>query len=96
MMDPYMTKTASLLRIGKARLEGLRARAGLAGVTGAAERKMKRVDSYRKLKELEAQLADASHNFEELRAPGDKSVAELKIRLEKAWAAFESGLAWQP
>ena len=80
-----MTKTEALLRDGRARLNGLRARAEKA----AAE---ERLSAERKLKEVEARYAEVSRRFEQLRAAGTVGVAELKIGLEKAWDAFSSGI----
>jgi hypothetical protein len=83
--NPYMTKTEALLRDGRARLDGLRARAAKA----AAE---ERLSAERKLKEVEARYAEVSRRFEQLRAAGTVGLAELKIGLEKAWDAFSSGI----
>jgi hypothetical protein len=83
--NPYMRKTAAMLRDAKARLDGLRARAGKAGLEG-------RIAAEKKLQESEARYADVTRRFEQLRAAGTNGVAELKIGLEKAWDAFSSGL----
>ena len=82
--DLYMVKTEALLREGKARLHGLRAKAEKAGA-GA------RADADRKIAELEASYADVTRRFEQLQAAGTKGVADLKVGLEKAWDAFRSG-----
>lgn len=84
-----MTKTEALLRDGRARLNGLRARAE----KSAAE---ERVSAERKLKEFEARYAEVSRRFEQLRAAGTVGVAELKIGLEKAWDAFSAGIGHKP
>lgn len=84
-----MTKTEALLRDGRARLDGMRARAA----KSAAE---ERLSVERKLKEFEARYAEVSRRFEQLRAAGSIGVAELKIGLEKAWDAFSSGIARKP
>ena len=83
--NPYMTKTEALLREGKAKLDGLRARTEKAGAEA-------RIGADSKLKEFEARYADVSRRFEELRAAGTHGVAEIKIGLEKAWEAFASDI----
>jgi hypothetical protein len=81
--NPYMTKTEALLREGKAKLEGLRARTEKAGAES-------RTSAEKKLKEFEARYADVSRRFEELRNAGTHGLAEIKIGLEKAWERFAS------
>jgi predicted secreted Zn-dependent protease len=83
--NPYMTKTEALLREGKAKLEGLRARTEKAGAEA-------RTSAEKKLKEFEARYADVSRRFDELRNAGTHGVAEIKIGLEKAWDAFAAGI----
>ena len=90
--DPYITKTEALLREGKAKLEGLRARVEKAG----AEAQMVRIEGHRKIKELEVRYADVGRRFEQLRVAGEEGAADIKIGLEKAWEAFRSGIGWKP
>ena len=61
--NPYMTKTEALLREGKAKLEGLRARTEKAGAEA-------RTSAEKKLREFEARYADVSRRFDELRNAG--------------------------
>lgn len=79
--NPYMTKTEALLREGKAKLDGLRARTEKAGAEA-------RTSAEKKLEEFEARYAEVSRRFEELRNAGNHGLAEIKIGLEKAWEKF--------
>jgi hypothetical protein len=85
-MDPYMTKTEGLLQAGREMLDGRRARAEKAG----AEARAMRIDVHRRLKDLGSRYAGVCRLFDQLRAPGAKGVADLKVALERAWGAFES------
>ena len=84
-MDPYMARTEGLLRAGRAMLDGRRARAEKAG----AEARAMRIDVHRRIKDLESRYAAVRRLFDQLRAPGAKGIADLKVGLERAWAAFQ-------
>ena len=85
-MDPYMRKTEGLLRAGRAMLDGRRARAEKAG----AEARAMRIDVHRKTEELDRRYDGVRRLFDQLRAPGAKGVADLKVALERAWNIFQS------
>ena len=84
-MDPYMARTEGLLRAGRAMLDGRRARAEKAG----AEARAMRIDVHRRIKDLESRYAGVRRLFDQLRAPDAKGIADLKVGLERAWAAFQ-------
>ena len=84
-VDPYMTRTEGLLRAGRAMLDGRRARAEKAG----AEARAMRIDVHRRIKDLESRYAGVRRLFDQLRAPDAKGIADLKVGLERAWAAFQ-------
>ncbi|TMA17768.1 MAG: hypothetical protein E6J85_16340 [Deltaproteobacteria bacterium] len=83
-MDPYMNKTASLLREGKGKLDRLSIvlRSPTPEETALARR--------RRLQKAQAHYADVRRHFEALRAGATEGIAELKIALEKAWDSFQS------
>ena len=83
-MDPYMNKTASLLREGRGKLDRLSLvlRSPAPESTVRARR--------RKLIKAEAHYADVRRYFERLRAGASEGIADLKVSLEKAWSSFES------
>lgn len=85
-----MVKTSELLREGKGKLDRLTA--GLRTPTpgsSAAERRLR-------AQRAEARYAEARQHFEELRAAGTVGIADLKVKLEKAWDAFQAELAAKP
>jgi hypothetical protein len=84
-MDPYMAKTDGLLRQGRARLDRLRAKVEKTG----AGANVVHIDEFRRIRGLEIRYAGLGHMFDQLRAPGAQGVADLKVRLEKAWDAFQ-------
>lgn len=83
-----MKKTEGMLRQGRARLDGLRARTGTAG----SEPRVVRIEGRWKIQELESRYAEVSRRFLQLQAAGGHGVADLKVGLEKAWDAFQSQL----
>jgi hypothetical protein len=86
-MDPYMNKTASLLREGKGKLERLSiAMRSPAPESSALARR-------RRLRKAEAHYADVSRYFEQLRAGAAEGIADLKVALEKAWESFQAEVA---
>jgi hypothetical protein len=87
-MDPYMRKTEAQLRDGRAKLDGLRARAEKAGDQA-------RIEAHRRLERFEARYADVTRRFEQLRAAGAQGVADLKVGLEKAFDVFRSEIGWK-
>jgi hypothetical protein len=90
MMDPYMTKTDSLLREGRARLDrfsmAMRAKAPAFSA----------LDRRRRLMKLEARYSEVTRRFELLRTAGTEGIADLKVGLEKAWDAFQTEIGWKP
>jgi hypothetical protein len=44
----------------------------------------------RKLTEVQARYAEVARRYEQLRNAGTEGIADLKVGLEKAWAAFEA------
>jgi hypothetical protein len=88
-MDPYMNKTASLLREGRGKLDRLSnvLRSPAPEPTVRARR--------RKLIKAEAHYADVRRCFEQLRAGASEGIADLKVSLEKAWSSFESEIGDQ-
>jgi hypothetical protein len=87
VMDPYMNKTASLLREGKGKLDRLSTvlRSPAPEVTVLARR--------RRLLKAQTHYADVSRYFEQLRAGATEGIADLKVAMEKAWESFESEIA---
>jgi hypothetical protein len=88
-VDPYMTKTAELLREGKGRLDRL------STVLRASTPEFSVLQRRRRLKRAEARYAVVSRHFEQLRAAGTEGIADLKVALEKAWAAFTAEIDWK-
>ena len=88
-MDPYMNKTASLLREGKGKLVHLSSivRSPAPGSTVLARR--------RRLLKAHSHYADVSRYFEQLRAGPTEGIADLKVALEKAWDAFEAQVSYK-
>ena len=89
-MDPYMKKTAALLRQGRVRLDSLSVRMHTEALAFSA------LARRRKLMNLEARYAEASRRFEMLRAAGTEGIADLKVGLEKALDMFQSEIGWKP
>jgi hypothetical protein len=85
-MDPYLKKTASLLREGKGRLDRL------STVLSAAPESTVRARRGRLLK-ARSHYADASRYFEQLRGGATEGIADLKVALEKAWDSFEADVS---
>jgi hypothetical protein len=83
--NPYMKKTEAQLRGGRAKLDGLWAKAEKAGHQA-------RLEAGRKLKLLEARYADVKRRFEKLQAAGTAGIADLKVGLEKALDAFGAAI----
>jgi hypothetical protein len=90
MLDPYLAKTEALLREGKARLERL------SGTMRASAPSFSVLARRRRLANLEARYAEVTRRYEELRSAGTEGVADLKVGLEKAWAAFRTEIGWDP
>lgn len=84
-----MTKTAELLREGKGKLDRLSA------VLRSPAPEFSVLERRRRLKKAEARYADVSRRFEQLRAAGSEGIADLKVALEKAWAAFAAEIGNQ-
>jgi hypothetical protein len=82
-MDPYMNKTASLLREGKGKLVHLSTIVRSAPGSAVLARR-------RRLLKAQSHYADVSRYFEQLRAGPTEGIADLKVALEKAWDAFEA------
>lgn len=89
-MDPYMKKTEAMLREGKARLDSL------SGWMRSPAPAFSVLARGRRLKNLEARYTEVARRFEELRSAGTEGIADLKVGLEKAWAAFRSDIGWKP
>ncbi|MGZ6143119.1 MAG: hypothetical protein ACXWLM_07255 [Myxococcales bacterium] len=89
-MDPYMAKTEALLRQGRARLDWLAA--PMRAETPAFSANSRR----RKLRKYEDRYADVSRRYDLLRSAGTEGIADLKVGLEKAWAAFQEEIGWKP
>ena len=87
--DPYMRKTEAQLRDGRAKLDGMRARAEKAGAQA-------RLEAHQKLEGFEALYADVNRRFKQLRAAGSEGLADLKVGLEKALDAFRAEIGWKP
>ena len=83
-MDPYMNKTASLLREGKGKLDRLSI------VLRSPLPESTVLDRRRRLQKAEAHYADVRRYFEQLRAGATGGIADLKVAMEKAWSSFES------
>jgi hypothetical protein len=83
-MDPYMNKTASLLREGKGKLDRLSIvlRSPVPEASLLARR--------RRLRNAEAHYAEVNRYFEQLRAGATEGIADLKVALEKAWESFQA------
>ena len=83
-MDPYMNKTASLLREGKGKLDRLSTvlRSPAPEGTVLARR--------RRLLKAQTHYADVNRYFEQLRGGATEGIADLKVALEKAWDSFQS------
>ena len=84
-----MTKTAEILREGKGRLDRL------STVLRASAPEFSVLQRRRRLKRAEARYADVSRHFEQLRGAGTEGIADLKVALEKAWAAFTAEIGWK-
>lgn len=84
-----MKKTESLLR------EGGRALERRAVSLSAPAPSFSALARRRKLMKLKAQYADVSRRFEMLQGTAVESIADAKVGLEKAWAAFCTELGWQ-
>ena len=84
-----MTKTAELLREGRGRLDRLSI------VLRSSAPEFSVLERRRRLKNAEARYADVSRRFEQLRAAGTEGIADLKVALEKAWAAFTAEIGWK-
>jgi hypothetical protein len=84
-----MTKTAELLREGKGRLDRL------STVLRASAPEFSVLQRRRRLQRAEARYAEVSRHFEQLRAANTEGIADLKVALEKAWAAFTAEIAWK-
>jgi hypothetical protein len=89
MMDPYMSKTETLLREARALLD--RRSLVLRALTPAFSVLARR----RKLMHLEARYADLSRRFEMLRGSGVAGIADAKVGLEKSWDAFRTEIGWK-
>jgi hypothetical protein len=89
-MDPYMAKTETLLREGKVRLDRL------SGWMRAAAPSFSVLARRRRITNLEARYAEVTRRYQELRSAGTDGVADLKVGLEKAWAAFREEIGWNP
>lgn len=83
-LDPYMRKTELLLKQGRARLDWLAPpmRAATPAFSAIARRK--------RLMQFEALYADVLRRYTALRSAGTEGIADLKVALEKSWAAFEA------
>ncbi len=84
-----MTKTAELLREGKGRLDRL------STVLRASAPEFSVLQRRRRLQRAEARYAEVSRQFDQLRAAGTEGIADLKVALEKAWAAFTAEIGWK-
>jgi hypothetical protein len=82
-MNPYMITTEVLLREAKRKLDLL------STTMSAAAPEHSALARKRKLSRIEARYADVSRRFEQLRAAGTEGIADLKVGLEKAFAAAE-------
>lgn len=81
-----MIKTSQLLREGKGKLDRMTA------VLRAPAPEVSALDRRRRAQRMEARYAEVSQRFEELRKAGTVGIADLKVALEKAWAAFQAEL----
>ena len=79
-----MTKTELLLKQGRARLDWLAPpmRAATPAFSARARRQ--------RLMHFEALYTDVLRRYSALRSAGTEGVADLKVALEKSWAAFEA------
>ena len=84
-----MTKTAELLREGRGRLDRLSV------VLRSSAPEFSILERRRRLKNAEARYAEVSRRFEQLRDAGTEGIADLKVALEKAWAAFTAEIDWK-
>jgi hypothetical protein len=85
-----MTKTEALLRQGRQKLDAISAR------MSAPTPEFSVLARRRKLQNFEARYRDVSHRFELLRCGGTVGIADRKVGLEKAFAAFCTDLDWTP
>jgi hypothetical protein len=83
-MDPYMKKTASLLREGKGKLDRLST-----VLLSPAPESIVMARRGRLLK-ARSHYAEVNRYFEQLRGGTTDGIADLKVALEKAWESFQA------